>query len=180
MSRKRYAMAMDTKKCVGCNACVIACKNENRVPLQHFRDWVEQEMSGTFPHLFMEIRSQRCNHCSDAPCVRTCPTGASYVGDGGIVLVDKKKCIGCKACIAACPYNARYVHPDGYVDKCTFCIHRVKRGEAPACVGICPTSSLIFGDVNDPSSEISQVLRLRNYKVLGPDTGCGPNHFFME
>jgi Fe-S-cluster-containing dehydrogenase component len=180
MSRKRYAMAMDTKKCVGCNACVITCKSENKVPLEHFRDWVEQEMSGEFPHLFMEIRSQRCNHCSEPPCVRTCPTGASFISDGGIVLVDRKKCIGCKACIAACPYNARFVHPEGYVDKCTFCIHRVKGGVQPACVEICPTSSLVFGDANDPSSEISKVLRSRKYKVLGPDTGCGPNLYFLE
>lgn len=180
MSRKRYAMAMDTKKCVGCNACVIACKNENKVPLEHFRDWVEQELSGDYPHLFMEIRSRRCNHCSDAPCVKVCPTGASFISAGGIVLVDKDKCIGCKACIAACPYGARYVHPEGHVDKCTFCGHRVEKGLDPACVEICPTSSLTFGDMNDPDSGISTLLTARKNKVEKPEAGCKPNLYFLE
>ncbi len=179
MSRKRYVMAMDTIKCVGCNACVIACKNENKVPLNHFRDWVEQELSGDYPHLFMEIRSQRCNHCSDAPCVKVCPTGASWITKEGIVLVDKNKCIGCKACIAACPYGARYVHPKGYVDKCTFCVHRIKKSLEPACVEICPTSSLTFGDLNDPASEVSKLLASRKNKVEKPEAGCKPNLYFL-
>ena len=179
MGRKRYAMAVDTKKCVGCNACVIACKSENRVPLNHFRDWVGGDPTGDYPYLRMEIRSQRCNHCSKPACVSVCPTGASWVGEGGIVLVDARKCIGCKACMAACPYNARYIHPKGYVDKCTFCVHRIKKSLQPACVGICPTSSLIFGDLNDPGSSISKTLRAREYKVSRPETGCKPNLYFL-
>ncbi len=179
MSTKRYAMAVDTKKCVGCNACVIACKSENQVPLHYFRDWVEEELTGEYPHLFMEIRSQRCNQCSKPACVSVCPTGASRVAEGGIVLVDKRKCIGCKACMAACPYNARFVHPSGYVDKCTFCIHRVKASRLPACVGICPTSSLTFGDINDAGSDISKTLKSRKYTVNRPDTGCKPNLYVL-
>jgi Fe-S-cluster-containing dehydrogenase component len=179
MGKTRYAMAVDTKKCVGCNACVIACKSENAVPLGRFRDWVEEELAGQYPHLFMEIRSQRCNQCSKPACVSVCPTGASRVSEGGIVLVDKRKCIGCKACITACPYNARYVHPKGYVDKCTFCIHLVKKSLPPACVGTCPTSSLIFGDTGDADSTISKTLRSRKYKVNRPETGCEPNLYFL-
>jgi Fe-S-cluster-containing dehydrogenase component len=179
MKKKRFAMAVDTKKCVGCAACVIACKTENGVPLGHFRDWVEEELTGEYPRLFMEIRSQRCNQCSEPACVGVCPTGASFVSEGGIVLVDKRMCIGCKACMAACPYDARYIHPEGYVDKCTFCTHRVKKSLLPACVGTCPTSSLIFGDTNDPTSDISKVLRSRKYRVNRPETGCKPNLYFL-
>lgn len=179
MSKKRYAMAMDTKRCVGCSACVIACKTENNVPAGFFRDWIEEEMTGEFPNLQMEIRSNRCQHCTNAPCVTACPTGASHIADGGVVLVDPKKCTGCKACITACPYNARFVHPEGYVDKCTFCVHRVSEGLKPACVTVCPTKSLTFGDRNDPNSEISKVLKSRKQKRLKEETGCDPNMFFL-
>jgi len=109
-----------------------------------------------------------------------CPTGASHVAEGGVVLVDPGKCTGCKACIAACPYDARYVRPEGYIDKCTFCIHRVREGKLPACVGICPTYALTFGDINDPDSEISEVLRRRQHKTLRTALGLQPNVFFLE
>src|SRR5664280_1210411 len=102
----RYAMAVDTKKCVGCSDCVVACQTENDVPHGFCREWVVEVMNGTYPHLEIEIRSERCNHCINAPCVRCCPTGASHFADGGIVLVDHNKCIGCGACIASCPYDA--------------------------------------------------------------------------
>lgn len=179
MSSKRYVMVVDTRLCVGCKACVLACKSENNVPDGYCRDWIVEDIFGIFPNLRAEIRSERCNHCSGAPCVDACPTGASHVSEGGVVLVSHAKCTGCKACIAACPYDARYVHPDGYVDKCTFCLHRVQRGELPACVGICPTRTLHFGDANDPSSEVAQLLRTRRAKVNHPETGAEPNVFFL-
>ena len=176
---KRYAMAVDTRRCVGCNACVLACKAENGVPDGSFRSWIETETRVTYPTLAMEIRSERCNQCSDSPCVANCPTGASYVADGGIVLVDKDLCTGCKACIASCPYEARYVHPDGYADKCTFCVHRVARGESPACVANCPTQALVFGDANDPRSAIAALLRQRTSHVLQEEMGTRPNVHFL-
>ncbi len=176
----RFAMTMDTRKCVGCSDCVLACKNENQLPEGLARDWIVRETGGRFPDLWQEIRSERCNHCSNAPCVHTCPTGASHVDrDTGVVLVTPHECIGCKSCIAACPYDARYIHPEGHVSKCTFCIHRTKEGENPACVSVCPTYSLEFGDLDDPDSEVSKLLASRKYKTLLPEAGTRPNVYFL-
>ncbi len=179
--RKRFAMAVDTRRCVGCNACVISCKTENAVPLGGFRAWIVQEVHGTFPDLTMQIRSERCNQCADAPCVAACPTGASHVGEGGVVLVTRRKCTGCKACVAACPYGARYVDPEqGFVDKCTFCLHRVRRGLEPACVGTCPTKALTFGDLADAGSAVSRVVASRRWDVVKPEAGTRPQVFFLR
>jgi Fe-S-cluster-containing dehydrogenase component len=178
-NEKRYGMAVDTRRCVGCNACVIACKTENALPEGGFRDWIVQETWGAFPDLSMQIRSERCNHCSDTPCVEACPTGASHVAEGGVVLVNPAKCTGCKACMASCPYGARYVHPDGHVDKCTFCLHRVAKGKGPACVETCPTRALTFGDLADPDSRVSALLRQRRHEVVKPEAGTRPNVFFL-
>ena len=179
MKRPRYAMTVDTRVCVGCNACVLACKSENDLPENGYRDWIVTETSGVFPELSQEIRSERCNHCKKSPCVGVCPTGASHVSDGGSVIVDRRKCTGCKACIAACPYGARYVDPRGFVDKCTFCLHRVRSGEDPACVEICPTSALEFGDLNDPNSAVSRLLKMRRYKTSKPEAGLDPQVYFL-
>ncbi len=175
----RYAMAIDPKRCVGCADCVVACQTENNVPIGYCRDWIVEELTGQYPTLELEIRTERCNHCSDAPCVRSCPTGASHYEYGGIVLVTHNECIGCKACIVSCPYDARYVHPEGYVDKCTFCIHRVEEGMDPACVSVCPTHAFIFGDMDDPNSEVSKTLRSRKSKTLIPEAGTEPNIFYL-
>jgi len=176
---KRFIMTMDTRRCVGCNACVIACKTENALAEGTSRDWVITETAGTFPSLSQEIRSERCNQCSRPPCVDSCPTRASHIGEAGVVLVSRNKCTGCKACIGACPYNARYVHPDGFVDKCTFCFHRTKTGALPACVEVCPTQALKFGDLEDATSEVSRLLRARRHKVNRPDSGAKPNVYFL-
>ena len=175
----RYAMAIDTKKCVGCSDCVVACQIENNVPIGYCRDWVVEVTTGTYPNLSMELRSERCNHCSNAPCVRCCPTTASHITDDGIVLVDEKNCIGCKACIAACPYDARFVHPEGHIDKCTFCDHRVEKGQDPACVAVCPTKCMYFGDADDPNSEISKLIKTRKWKTLIPEAGTEPNIYYL-
>jgi Fe-S-cluster-containing dehydrogenase component len=159
---------------------VIACKTENALPEGGFRDWIVQEARGAFPHLSMQIRSERCNQCGDPSCVDACPTGASHVSEGGVIGVSRNKCTGCKACIAACPYGARYVHPAGFVDKCTFCLHRVEAGKQPACVETCPTQSLTFGDLADPSSRVSQLRRSRKLEVLRPEAGTEPHVFFLS
>ena len=175
----RYAMAIDTRKCVGCSDCVVACQTENNVPVGFCRDWVVEVVDGTYPNVSIELRSERCNHCNNSPCVRCCPTGASHFEDGGIVVVNPNKCIGCGACIESCPYDARYSHPEGYVDKCTFCIHRVRQGSDPACVSVCPTKCMSFGDLNDPNSRIVNVLKNRKHKSLAPEAGTQPQIFYL-
>jgi Fe-S-cluster-containing dehydrogenase component len=175
----RYAMAVDTKKCVGCSDCVVACQTENQVPIGFCRDWVVENVAGSYPQVEIEIRSERCNHCANAPCVRCCPTGASHFVEGGIVLVTHSRCIGCSACIQSCPYEARYSHPEGYVDKCTFCVHRLQEGLKPACVSVCPTKCMYFGDLDNPDSDVSKVLARRKWKVLAPEAGTKPQIYFL-
>ena len=177
----RYAMVIDTKTCIGCGDCVVACKTENKVPEGLNRDWIVEATSGTYPNLTTEFRSERCNHCSNPTCVTLCPTGASHLWkDTNIVLVEPSKCTGCKACIAACPYDARLVmHPDGYIDKCTFCHHRVEEGLDPACVSSCPTHCMHFGSLDDAGSIVSRLLKTRKHKVLHPETGNEPNVYYL-
>jgi Fe-S-cluster-containing dehydrogenase component len=182
MSEIRYGMLVDTRTCVGCAACVIGCKKENDLAEGFVRDWIVTITKGTFPELSMTIRSERCNHCEDAPCVRSCPTKASHYGEGGRVVVTKDKCTGCKACMASCPYDARYVDPrTGTVDKCTFCEHRTAAGLlTTSCQEICPTSSITFGDLNDPKSKISKLLNHVDHYTLMPDAGTKPQHFYLK
>ncbi len=176
----RYAMVIDTKKCVGCSDCVVACQNENRVPIGYCRDWVIEHAKGTFPNVSIELRSERCNHCENSPCVRCCPTGASHYENGGLVMVDKGACIGCGACVQSCPYNARFSHPEGYVDKCSFCSHRLTEGKNPSCVSVCPTSCMYFGDLDDSESQVSQLLKNRDWKVLAPEVGTKPQVYYLS
>ncbi len=175
----RYAMVIDTKKCVGCTDCVAACKLENNVPDGFCRDWIVEEVNGKYPDLHMEIRSERCNHCQNAPCVRCCPTGASYQTEDSVVMVERSDCTGCKACIASCPYDARFVNPKGYVEKCTFCLHRVEDGLDPACVSVCPTNCMYFGDLDNPNSKVSKLLNSRQNKTLIPEAGTDPKVYYL-
>lgn len=176
-----YAMAIDTLACIGCCDCVVACKTENSVPDGLCWDWVEEVTRGTYPSLSTEYRSERCNQCSNATCVTACPTGASHYWNGSnIVVIDATKCTGCKACIAACPYDARVImHPEGYAGKCTFCVHRVQYGEDPACVSVCPTHAMHFGMLDEPDSPVSHLLASRKHYRIKPETGNEPNIYFL-
>lgn len=177
----RYAMAIDLSLCVGCAACAVACKMENEVPPGVFNLWIRERELGSYPHPVVEFRPEQCLHCETPPCVPVCPTGASYQTKEGLVLVDPKKCIACGACIAACPYDARYLHPAGYVSKCTFCAHRLAQGKVPACVETCPTYCRTFGDLDDPESPVSQALRAaERVDVLRPEQGTRPKLFYLN
>lgn len=176
----RLGMVIDTRRCVGCMDCVLACKTENSTPEGMHRDWIASHLAGEFPTLSLTIQSERCNHCDSPPCVSCCPTGASHVHSfGGVVLVNHDECIGCKACVASCPYDARYIHPEGYADKCTFCIHRVEHGNDPACVSVCPTRCMHFGDLDDPSSEVSRLLASREHHAVMPEAGTEPRIHYL-
>jgi Fe-S-cluster-containing dehydrogenase component len=112
--------------------------------------------------------------------VYCCPTGASHVEDfGKTVQVTANRCIGCKACVAACPYGARFINPKGYADKCTFCMHRVKEGKDPACVSVCPTRCMYFGDLDDPKSQVNELLRTRTHHTLLPEAGTKPRVYYL-
>ena len=162
-------------------ACIAACTTENMVPLGLFRTRVVEVVSGEFPDLRMELRSELCNHCDDPPCVSDCPTGASFKAHDGTVRIRRNKCVGCKACIAACPYDARYIDPTGgYADKCSFCEHLLRQGKEPACVATCIGKSRVFGDLDDPNSAVNRLLKEYSATVLLEHAGTRPKVFYIR
>jgi len=178
----KYGMVIDQRRCVACMACVVACKKENDVPAGQFRTRVKEEVGGKFPALRMELRSELCNHCDNPPCVYNCPTGASFKREqDGLVLLKKYRCVGCKSCLAACPYDARYINEKkGFADKCTLCEHRIKEGKEPACVATCVGGSRIFGDLDDPGSKVSIALRENHAHVLLASAGTKPRVYYIK
>jgi molybdopterin-containing oxidoreductase family iron-sulfur binding subunit len=197
-------MVFDLARCIGCNACTVACKIENGTPPDTYWARVYTEETGTYPDTKTTYVPALCNHCADAPCVTVCPTGASFQRDDGIVLVNQDTCIGCRACMTACPYAARFYlrkgvleagyhgertafedskwawFTEGTVTKCTFCAHRVDNGLEPACVVTCPTEARIFGDLDDPESRPSTLIRERNgYQPLA-ELGTNPSVYYVE
>ncbi len=177
----RYVMVIDQSRCVACMACVVACKRENQVPAEHFRTRVVEMVRGEFPNLRSEMRSELCNHCDHPPCVSICPTGASHKEEDGTVQITRKKCVGCKACVTACPYDVRHINPEhGWADKCSFCQHRLKEGKEPACVATCIGRSRMFGDLDDPNSEVSKILREQSWRTLKPEVGTKPNVYYIN
>ena len=178
----RYAMVTDLRKCVGCEACTVACNAEWSVPAGFARTHVRKtEISGTFPNLTSGIHVAQCNQCDRPPCVEACPSGATHQGSDGIVRVDKEVCIGCAFCVAACPYDARYINPaTKKVDKCDFCLPRIERGEAPACVATCTAHAKYFGDLEDRGSEVFRLVYAEGARRIETNSvAVGPNVYYL-
>jgi Fe-S-cluster-containing dehydrogenase component len=197
-----WGYAVDTTRCIGCCACMRACRAENDVPKGTFRTWVERyrisakgkvnvDVAAKDDFIFDEIKGdvakaffvpKLCNHCTKSVCSQVCPVGASYLTRDGVVLVDHKQCVGCGYCVQACPYGTRYIHPKTHTaDKCTLCYHRITRTptQLPACVLACPKEARIFGDLKDPSSKLSTILKQRRYRLLRPELGTHPKCYYL-
>lgn len=197
----RYGMVIDLKLCIGCNSCTMACKAAHGTQPGMFWCKVLEKESGKYPQVSRMFVPVLCNHCKEPLCKTVCPTGATFTNGDGLVLIDYEKCIGCRACMLACPYQARtyvgkesYYYPDtpipygvdelrgheGVVQKCTFCESRVKEGKQPACVEVCPTSCRVFGDLNDPESEPCKIIRSRNGFQMLADKGTEPSVYYTR
>jgi Fe-S-cluster-containing dehydrogenase component/formate-dependent nitrite reductase membrane component NrfD len=176
----RYGFAIDQRTCIGCHACTVACKVEHNVPVGKFRTWVKYVEKGEYPTTTREMGVMRCNHCTNAPCVKACPTQALFIRDDGIVDFDNERCIGCKTCMQACPYDAIYIDDETHTAaKCNFCAHRIDNGLEPACVQVCPTQSIWMGDIDDPTSGISKFLSIEPVNVRTPEQGTRPNTYYV-
>lgn len=176
-----FGFVIDNRKCIGCHACSTACKSENQVPLGVNRTWVKYTEKGVFPDTRRYFQVTRCNHCANPPCVHICPTTAMYQRADGIVEFDSSRCIGCKACMQACPYDAIYIDPDTHTAaKCHFCAHRTDVGLEPACVVVCPEHAILAGDLDDPNSEIARAVAMQRVRVRKPEQGTKPKLFYIE
>jgi Fe-S-cluster-containing dehydrogenase component len=176
-----YAFLIDNRRCIGCHACSVACKAEHEVPLGVARTWVKYVEKGVFPETRRTFQVTRCNHCDDAPCVEICPTTALFRRGDGIVDFDPRRCIGCKACMQGCPYDALYIDPRTQTAaKCNFCAHKVEVGLEPPCVTVCPTQAIVAGDLEDPDSAIVRVVSRVPVQVRKPEKGTRPKVFYVE
>ncbi|HKW91503.1 MAG TPA: 4Fe-4S dicluster domain-containing protein [Methylomirabilota bacterium] len=176
----RYGFVIDQRKCIGCHACTVACKEENHVPLGVNRTWVKYIEKGVFPDTRRYFTVMRCNHCDHAPCVTICPTVALYRRPDGIVDFDGERCIGCKSCMQACPYDALYIDPETKTAaKCHYCAHRVEVGLEPACVVVCPVQAIVPGDLDDPESTIARLVASQQTQVRKPEQGTRPKLFYV-
>ncbi len=175
----QWAKVIDHTRCIGCHACTTACKSENVVPIGVTRTYVKHVDVGVFPQVRRAHQVTRCNQCAHAPCVTACPTTAMFKRPDGIVDFDKSICIGCKACMAACPYDAIFINPEDHsAEKCNFCAHRIDVGLEPACVVVCPTQAILIGDMNDPSSYVGQIINREAVNVRRPEKETLPKLFY--
>ena len=175
-----YGFAIDLRKCIGCHACTIACKAEHEIPVGVNRCWVKTVEKGSFPDTRRFFFPVLCNQCEEAPCARICPTNALFKRRDGIVDLHGDSCIGCRACMEACPYDQLFIDPNTHTaEKCNFCANRVENELLPACVSVCPTQCRIFGDLDDPTSEVARIVQQEAFSVRKPEKGTGPKVFYL-
>ena len=198
-----WAFIVDTTRCIGCGSCVRACATENNVPDGYFRTWIERYEIDKDENIHVDspqggMRSFKqnrvqdkevvkgffvpklCNHCRNSSCTQVCPVGATYHSPDGVVLVDRKHCMGCGYCVQACPYGCRYISYDiGTADKCSFCYHRIHLGLPPACVQACPRRARIYGNLKEPNNPVSAVLHERRYSILKPEMATNPKCYYI-
>lgn len=176
-----YGFIIDNRRCIGCHACTVACKSEHDVPIGVNRTWVKYVEKGEFPHTRRLFSVMRCNHCAQAPCVEICPTSALYTRSDGIVDFDSRRCIACKACMQACPYDALFIDPETHTaQKCNYCAHRTEVGLEPSCVVVCPEQAIIAGDLDNPAAEISMLFAREQVTARKPEKGTEPKLFYIE
>jgi Fe-S-cluster-containing dehydrogenase component len=198
----RYGMVIDLKRCVGCNSCTLACRMEHGTPPGVLYNKVKKYEVGKYPSAKLRFLPTPCMHCSEPACVKVCPTGASYKNENGLVLIEEKKCMGCRYCVVACPYDSRRFLSEiinyyggksptpfekkkrqnfsqGTVVKCNFCVHRLEQGKLPACVEICTAQARYFGDLDDPNSEVSRLIIEYAGTPLKEEFGTNPSVYYL-
>ena len=199
----RYGMVIDLLRCVGCNSCTFACKSEHGTPAGIHYNRVEKYEVGKYPTARMKFLPMLCMHCQEPPCLKVCPTGATYQREDGLVLIDDKKCMGCKYCVLACPYENRQFlravenyygsksptpyemlkqkdFEKGTVVKCDLCVDRLEQGRLPACVETCPAQARYFGDLDDPESEVSGLIADHGGTSLRGELGTKPSVYYIK
>ncbi|HBG19565.1 MAG TPA: hypothetical protein DDY32_09915 [Desulfobulbaceae bacterium] len=167
----KWAMVIDVNRCTGCQACVIACKAQNKTATDQFNTRVLSVEDGNYPESRVVFTPVQCNHCEDPKCVPACPLEATYKLPNGIVVTDWEKCESLGACVQACPYGARFLDAryEDKVDKCDFCLNRLEQGLLPACVEACEANARLFGDMNAPEGEFAEYLKRRDLTVRKPE-----------
>ncbi len=176
-----FGFVIDNRRCIGCHACTVACKAEHDDPIGFNKTWVKYIEKGSFPNTSRNFSVMRCNHCADSPCTDVCPVTALWEREDGIVDFDPERCIGCKACMQGCPYDALYIDPNTETAaKCNYCSHRVDTGREPACVSVCPEDAIIAGDLENPETTIAQTVAGQEVQARKVEKGTEPNLFYVD
>jgi len=176
-----YGFVIDNRRCIGCHACTVACKGEHDDPIGVNKTWVKYIEKGEFPNTNRNFSVMRCNHCDDSPCTDVCPVTALWEREDGIVDFDPERCIGCKACMQGCPYDALYIDPNSETAaKCNYCSHRVDTGREPACVTVCPEDAILAGDLENPDTEITRTISREEVQARKPEKGTEPKLFYVD